>query len=91
MDDVELRKQENRGQKAKALLENPLLTEAFDKVDSLLVEIWRDAKDPNIREDAHRAVSLLPKIKAAIETHVHAGDLAKKKLEQLVRPKRGPF
>lgn len=83
-----LHQQKSRGERAKALLENPLLTEAFDTVDDALVQIWRDAKTTELREQAHIAVKLLPRIRQAIEAHVKEGELARKKLEEMVKPKR---
>lgn len=83
-----LHQQKSRGERAQALLDNPLLNEAFDAVDATLVSIWREAKTVDVREQAHIAVKLLPQIRQVIEAHVKEGELARKKLEEMVKPKR---
>ena len=91
MDEDELRKEQHRGQRAKALLDNALLKEAFEKVDAECVRLWREAKDHEAREGMWLRLQSLAHVRSAIEGIVKDGDIADRKLKQLIQGKKPLF
>lgn len=84
-DEAKLRTDRDRGAKAKALLEDPLLVEAFAELDAQYMTAWRatHALDTQAREKLHLAVNVLAKVKDHLTAVAASGSLAKKELEQL--------
>lgn len=79
-----------RGEAAKRILAEPLLVEAFDKLDAGYVKVWREARDPVVREDCHRAVKVIAAIKNNLQQTIQTGEIAAKDLaleEQTTRGK----
>lgn len=74
-----------RGDQAKALLEHPLLVEAFDTIERELIEAWKNSpvRDAEGREKIHMSMCLLQKLKAQIQEAVENGKVAKSMLERL--------
>ena len=92
-DEQKLIREQNRGIKAKELIENELLVDAFDDIKSSLVETW-EASGPNdgpMREDAWRSLRLLKKLRGVLEGHVETGTLAAKQLLDVREKTRNPF
>lgn len=74
---------------AKALLDHPLLKEAFASVDAKFVSLWRAGRlTPQERERCHIALELLDTIKAVIAKHVTTGELASRQIERAVNQPR---
>jgi hypothetical protein len=73
----------SRGDRAKALLENPLLVEAFKAVEEDLMNRWRvgPSRDAEAREKIWISTCLLDALKREIEDHITTGTLAKAQLE----------
>jgi hypothetical protein len=82
VDEFKLRRDVERGAKAKALLENDLLRESFEGLELSLVEAWRNtgADEAQRRDDAWRSLKLLEKLKKGLEKAVTDGDYSAKKL-----------
>lgn len=74
--------QTERGQQAKELLENPMLKDAFDKIEKYLREDWETTKGPDgdRREDIWRTLKLLENIKGQIKSIAATGKAASNKL-----------
>lgn len=87
-DELKLRKQAERGARAEALLNNDLLQEAFDKIESALMDEWRNtgAEDGQRREDAWRSHKLLQNLKGYLKKVVIDGAAANKQLLQIKQP-----
>lgn len=75
----------SRGEHAKQLLADELLTEAFERVERVYMDAWKtsDALDIDRRERAWTAVGLLADVRNALITMVRDGDAATKKVKQL--------
>ena len=43
MDEGKLRSEQSRGERAKALMRDPLITEAFDTLEEKYVSAWKDS------------------------------------------------
>ena len=76
-----------RGARARALLEDELLRDAFATVDAALVQAWRDtpARDAEGRERLHLALTLLARVHGALAQAAHDGALSAQTLRHLRR------
>jgi len=88
-DDRKLLIERDRGQKAEALLENPLLREAFDAMEATYIEAWKsngatltgDSAIPHRLDAAGRdrlwqMVQVVGKVRSHIEAMVNDGKVA---------------
>jgi len=91
-DEAKLAQEVARSQDAQALLENPLLIEAFDAIEKEIDKEWKQSKanDADAREKLYLMNRLLAKLKGQIQTHVQTGRLAQKQLIDL-RERRSWF
>lgn len=82
MEEYKLRQQQERGVRAKHLLENELLNEAFEGIENDLMKAWQNsmASDELGREDVWRCYQLLKNLREALKRHVITGDGAGKEL-----------
>lgn len=82
MDEGKLRIQMDRGQRAKALLDNELLTGAFESIETSLHYAWKTSRagDELAREDIWRSTQLLTNLKECLTRHVTTGEAAGKEL-----------
>ena len=87
-DEADYRNDVNRGEHAKRLLEDPLLTEAFDTVDAKIVEDWRAVIDPAQRDRLWLMLQLLGKLKGHLKTVVDGGTLANTSLVEIEKKKK---
>jgi hypothetical protein len=85
IDEARERASAERGRHAKALLDDPLLSEAFGAVDARLVEAWRATPmaDTQGRERLHLATVLLGRVRAALGEVVSNGDVSAATLRSL--------
>jgi hypothetical protein len=79
-----------RGARAKALLENDLLREAFDKLEDDYTAAWKTwpAADTQGRERLWQAVNVLGKVRGHLARVVADGRLAQRELSDLVHKSR---
>ena len=85
MSEAKLRTQQERAAHAKRLLEDPLLQEAFEKLNDEFLRTWRqtDVNDTQARERIYNLCTALDAIKQQIASVVVDGKIAKMNLEQL--------
>lgn len=81
-DESKLLTQRNRGARAEALLDNDLLTEAFDKTEETLMALWRESApdDTGGRERIYMGQRMLQNVKNHITQIVSTGRAAEKEL-----------
>jgi uncharacterized membrane protein len=91
VNDDELHRLANRGDRAKALLDNTLLNEAFDRVDAECVRLWGEALTTEAREGFWLRRQALKHVRTAIEAVVKDGDIARRKLKQAIEGKKSVF
>ncbi len=74
-----------RGERAKELIENPLLVEAFDKVKQDLLAAWLATKpaETDAREQLHRAYALVDDVRQVLVQVVGNGAIASQTLDKL--------
>ena len=83
--------QENaRGAKAKELLEEPLIEEAFSLIESEILRAWEEspARDTEGREKLYQMLMLSRKVKRHLESVVMTGEMARRTLADMVRKER---
>lgn len=87
IDELKANQDQARGARAKALLENELLTEALAMLEVAYIERWRATHidDEKGREKLFLAVNVLGKVTAHLHTVVSDGKIAAKQLDDLAR------
>ena len=83
MNENKLHSDAYRGSRAKALLDDELLSEAFKAVHAGLIETWTECDKPEERERIWVAVGLLDKIKSALIVAVADGKVAQHQLDAM--------
>ena len=85
-DDLSLRRDMEKGARAKALLEDPVLVEAFEGFEAELMTVWAATRtaDTEARERVWMAIRVLRKVKGALETMIADGTLAKREIDEIV-------
>jgi len=81
---------EDRGHQARLLLDHHLTQEVLDGLEQSYLAAWRAAKTVEAREDCHRYVTLLGKLKADLGSIALTGDieLEEKRLREIRGDKR---
>jgi len=81
-DTSKLRHQSQRGEHAKRILEDPLVVEAFEAVQSEIIRLWRSTEghEAQDREKAYLMDRLLRNLRSQFEAHVRTGQMAQKEL-----------
>lgn len=74
-----------KGSEARDLLENPILVEAFDVLESEYLKAWRQSKpaEQDERERLWLAVAILEEIKRHLRVVVENGVMAKRDIDKL--------
>lgn len=73
----------NRGSQAQALLENSLLQEALSALEQAYTAAWRAGRTLEAREDCHRYIKLIEKLKSDIQSIANTGALEQARINQL--------
>lgn len=83
-----LRLKQERGARAKALLDNDLLNEAWDRLEADLNQAFRDSRDgdSDLRERIWVSIKLLRNQKDYIKKMVTEGEAASKQLLKTTTP-----
>ena len=90
MTDDKLQAATARAMRARALLEDELLIEAFDRLDAEYVKAWREttARDDDARQRLWQAVQVIAKVRDHLRKLVNDGKLAQKEIDALAEKKR---
>jgi len=85
VDEGALRRARERGHQAKAILNDPIFVEAFELVEKVYMDGWRNSSldEKDKRERAWTAVALLSDLRAAISTAARDGTIAEESLMKL--------
>jgi hypothetical protein len=89
-DDSRLRQQQARGHRAKRILEDDLVIEAFEKIETVVTEAWQNspADAEKERYNAYLMHRLLKQFKEHFRQIVVTGDHAGKELLRLKEPSK---
>ena len=79
MDEGKLRGEQDRGEKAKAVLRNPILAEAFEELGGRYIEAWKvtSIEQDTQREKIFQMYQALLAVRGHLEEVVSTGELAK--------------
>ena len=74
-----------RGREAEELLENPMLADAFDKIEASYMDEWRQSKLADIeeRERLWLAIQVLGEVKRHLRVVVENGVVAKRDIDRI--------
>lgn len=89
-DEYKLRKQQDRGARAEAVLNNELVVEAFAAIEAELMKAWQHsaADEKEQRDNAYMMFRLLQNFKAQFSQAVHTGKAAQKQLMTISDPSK---
>lgn len=87
IDEIKANQDISRGARAKALLEDELLTEAFASLESAYIDRWRltHIDDDKGREKLFIAVNVVGKVRDHLSAIVSNGSMAAKQLDDLAK------
>lgn len=81
MDEGKRREEQSRGERAKALLRDPLIAEAFNVLESKYIEAWKDSSSSqDARETLFQMYQALMVVQGHLTEVIETGDLAKLEL-----------
>lgn len=72
---------EDRAAQAKALVDSGLFAESLAKIEANYIQLWREAKTTEQREDYHRRICLIDEFRADMREVITTGDIAAKEAE----------
>lgn len=79
---MSLQNDSQRGDMARQVLENEVYAEAYTLLESEITRAWRESRDQAEREELHRALRSLSKVKTVLESTMKSGQVALDKLRQ---------
>ena len=79
-----------RGERAKRLLEDPLLIEAFQAVEMKAINDWLAATDVETREDCWRGARVVKGVRDHLASYLSDATLAEAQIER-EKARRGKF
>jgi hypothetical protein len=71
-----------RGKQAQAIIEDPIYIEAHAAIEHEVVQQWREARNPQDREQLHQLLLMHGKAKTALESVMRTGLLAEAELSR---------
>ena len=79
-----------RAEQARVLINDPLLTEAFETLERQYVEAWKQTDALNVagKEKLHLAVNIIGKVRQHLTRVINDGALARKQIEEIERDKK---
>jgi len=81
MNEGKRREEQNRGERAKALMRDPLVLEAFDVLEERYIEAWKDSSSSqDERETLFQMYQALMVVRGHFIEVIQTGDLAKLEL-----------
>ena len=63
-----------KGQLSKELLDNPLLKETLEIIESALIDQWKDSNDSKVREEVWYTLAGLRRFRGVLEIAVQNGE-----------------
>ena len=79
---MSLQNEAQRGEMARQVLENEVYAEAYALLESEITRAWRESRDQAEREELHRALRSLSKVRTVLESTMKSGKVALDKLQQ---------
>jgi hypothetical protein len=79
---MSLQNESQRGDMARQVLENEVYAEAYTLLEAEITRAWRESRDQAEREELHRALRSLSKVKTVLESTMKSGQVALDKLRR---------
>lgn len=82
--ELELRRIASQAERARAIIEDPLLVNAFEQLDARFLAAWRNspADQPELRERLWHHIQALAEVRAELNTVLNDGTMARAALEE---------
>ena len=80
-----------RAAQAQALVNEGLFAESLAKIEANYIQLWREAKTTEQREDYHRRICLIDEFRADMREVITTGDIAAKEAETQPKAKTSWF
>ncbi len=71
-----------RGQLAESVLTNEVYIGAYEQIEKGILAQWRESSDKAEREELHKLLRLLDKVRTLTESAMRSGQIAAKELER---------
>lgn len=78
-----------RAEKAKRILDDPMFSEAWGRLETDVLKAWKASRDPVERERLWHAQDVLDKLKNAFDSYVRDGKLAQRDIDKIAEAPRG--
>lgn len=84
------RRQADRGVEAEKLLNNPLLNETLDAMESTITESWKKShsEEHEVRHNNYLMIRLLGNLRHSLRTTMQTGKAAEKELMRMKEPSK---
>jgi len=84
-DKAKLAEQQARGERARQILEDPLVEEFFGQAEEETMTAWRNSAidETDVREDAWRMYQALQRLRSCFQTTIANGEFARHQLLKL--------
>lgn len=80
--DGSLERDRDRGRLAQDVLDNPVYVESHAAIEQEVIRQWREARNPQDREQLHQLLLMHERAKAALESVMRTGKLAEAELQR---------
>jgi hypothetical protein len=71
-----------RGKQAQQVIENEIYAGAYTQVEEAITGLWKASRDPLEREELHKMLGLLGKVRGVFESAMRSGEVAEKELQR---------
>ena len=71
-----------RGKLAQEVLDNPIYIEAHAAIEQETIRLWREARNPEDREQLHQLLLMHDRAKTALESVMRSGQVAEAELSR---------
>ena len=87
MDEIKAQKAVSRAARAKMLMDDELMLEAFSRLETEYVNYWKatPVRDQDARERVWHAIQVIGKVKGHLQIVLDDGKLAKRDLDELAK------
>jgi SAM-dependent MidA family methyltransferase len=79
---MSLERESERGRLAADVLKNEVYVEAYTKLETEIIEKWREARSTQDREQLHQMLLLLAKVQRALESVMSSGKVADAEIQR---------
>lgn len=89
---LELRRRVSRGEQARVYMEDPVLNEVLDQVESDAISVWKGSRGPtllSVREHSHAVVVGVDAVRGQLRHLAADADMARQEIDLLDEAEEG--